>query len=102
MASRTERFRYIRYADGSEELYDMKADPNEWTNLAADPDHAGTRQELARWLPAHSATPLPGGNVRLLETRDGVLYWEGKPIAPDDPIPGIETPEGQLKRTRTP
>jgi putative membrane-bound dehydrogenase-like protein len=93
-AVRTERFRYIRYADGSEELYDMVADPNEWTNLAGDPAHAGTKQELARWLPPASAPPLPGGTVRLLETRDGVLYWEGKPIDAEDPIPGIDTSEG--------
>jgi arylsulfatase A-like enzyme len=90
---RTERFRYIRYADGSEELYDMAADPNEWTNLAGDPAHAATKQDLARWLPPQSAPPLPGGTVRLLETRAGVLYWEGKPIDPEDPIPGIDAPE---------
>jgi putative membrane-bound dehydrogenase-like protein len=94
-AVRTERFRYIRYADGSEELYDMVADPNEWTNLARDPAHAATKQELAGWLPASSAPPLPGGTVRLLETRDGFLYWEGKPIDAEEPIPGIHTPEGQ-------
>ena len=32
---RTEDWRYIRYADGSEELYNMKSDPNEWNNLLA-------------------------------------------------------------------
>ena len=31
---RTQRWRYIRYADGTEELYDHQNDPNEWTNLA--------------------------------------------------------------------
>jgi len=31
---RSENWRYIQYADGSEEFYDMKADPNEFTNLA--------------------------------------------------------------------
>ena len=31
---RSENWRYIRYADGSEELYDMRRDPNEWNNLA--------------------------------------------------------------------
>ncbi len=30
---RDERWRYILYADGSEELYDHKRDPNEWNNL---------------------------------------------------------------------
>src|SRR4029077_7974900 len=35
-AVRTERWRYIVYADGSEELYDRDSDPHEWTNLASD------------------------------------------------------------------
>ena len=35
---RTERWRYIRYADGSEELYDMQKDPHEWDNLAINPE----------------------------------------------------------------
>ena len=34
---RSEHWRYIRYADGSEELYDMRKDPNEWNNLLSDP-----------------------------------------------------------------
>ena len=29
------RWHYIRYADGSEELYDFQSDPNEWTNLSS-------------------------------------------------------------------
>jgi choline-sulfatase len=36
----SERWRYIHYADGSEELYDTRNDPNEWTNLAAKPECA--------------------------------------------------------------
>ncbi|MFK7851371.1 MAG: sulfatase [Akkermansiaceae bacterium] len=36
VAIRSERYRYIRYADGSEELYDHSSDPHEWTNLASD------------------------------------------------------------------
>ena len=35
-AVRTEQYRYIQYADGSQELYDHKSDPNEWKNLADD------------------------------------------------------------------
>ncbi|MCC2667678.1 MAG: arylsulfatase family protein [Armatimonadetes bacterium] len=84
---RTEKWRYIRYADGSEELYDEKQDPNEWTNLAAKPEHAGTKRELARWLPQVNAAPLPGGTTRLIELRNGLPFWEGKPIGAADPIP---------------
>ena len=32
-------YRYIRYEDGGEELYDHNNDPNEWTNLANNPDY---------------------------------------------------------------
>ncbi len=48
---RTERWRYIRYEDGSEELYDHKVDVNEWTNQAGNPKHAGLRKKLAAFIP---------------------------------------------------
>ena len=57
-AVRSERFRYIRYNDGSEELYDHDADPNEWHNLADDPDYADAIAELASWLPTEEAPDL--------------------------------------------
>jgi arylsulfatase A-like enzyme len=44
---RTTRWRYLRYANGEEELYDLQADPNEWTNLANDPQHAELKKRLA-------------------------------------------------------
>ena len=50
-AIRVEGWRYIHYADGGEELYDEKADPNEWKNLANDPKFAAKKTELAKWLP---------------------------------------------------
>ena len=49
-AIRTDRWRYIRYGDGSEELYDHETDPTEWTNLAADPAHDATKRRLAAML----------------------------------------------------
>ena len=50
-AVRTERWRYIRYYDGSEELYDHTTDPWEWKNLAGDPEYADVIAEHKRWLP---------------------------------------------------
>ena len=49
---RDERWRLIRYSDGTEELYDHSNDPLEWTNLAGDPKFAAVRERLARCLPA--------------------------------------------------
>ena len=36
-------WRYIRYENGDEELYDETKDPNEWTNLATKPEFAAKR-----------------------------------------------------------
>lgn len=46
-AIRTDRWRYIRYADGSEELYDHDSDPSEWRNLAGDAGHEATKRKMA-------------------------------------------------------
>jgi len=59
-ALRSERWSYIRYHDGSEELYDRIKDPNEWINLASNPAHQQTTKELRRWLPTNEA---PGGSI---------------------------------------
>lgn len=56
-AVRSERYRYIRYANGDEELYDHSADPHEWTNLASRPELAAVKTDLARWLPRKDAPP---------------------------------------------
>lgn len=50
-------YRYIRYEDGSEELYDRVADPNEWYNLAKErrENHTILMEEMKSQLPAVNA-----------------------------------------------
>jgi arylsulfatase A-like enzyme len=52
---RTERWRYIRYIDDSEELYDHENDPEEWTNLARDPEYRHVKDLLATFIPEKPA-----------------------------------------------
>lgn len=54
-AVKTERYRYIRYEDGSEELYDHQIDKEEWRNIANDPAYAKIKLELAKHLPKINA-----------------------------------------------
>ena len=56
---RTERWRYIRYADGGEELYDHQADPQEWKNLASDPANAQVIADLRKHLPEKNVEDAP-------------------------------------------
>lgn len=52
---RTDRWRYIRYVDSSEELYDHRTDPHEWTNVAANPEHVTLIRELRRHVKRHES-----------------------------------------------
>jgi iduronate 2-sulfatase len=59
---RSERYHYIRYRDGAEELYDHASDPGEHGNLADRPESAEVLAEHRRWLPSenvnYSTDPL--------------------------------------------
>ncbi|TXD67028.1 sulfatase [Polaribacter glomeratus] len=48
---KVDEFRYIRYEDGTEELYDHKTDPNEWTNIANNSKYKETITKLKEYLP---------------------------------------------------
>lgn len=64
-AVRTEDWRYIRYANGDEELYDHRNDPYEYTNLAGKTKYASVKKELAQWLPKKNAPhKSAGGNKK--------------------------------------
>ncbi len=60
-AVRSEGWRYIRYADGTDELYDEAADPYEWNNLAGQPEQADRKAELAAHFPTTSAAEATAG-----------------------------------------
>lgn len=86
---RTEEWRYIRYADGSEELYDLKRDPNEWTNIASTEEAKPVKANLVQWLPKVNLKPAPGSAHRVLtyDPTTGEINWEGKNIDKFAPIP---------------
>jgi arylsulfatase A-like enzyme len=73
-AARDERWHYIRYADGTEELYDTLDDPHEWTNLAVSPEHAAGKTRLAAYFPEKDNPPVgmkkAGGKNKKNRPRD--------------------------------
>lgn len=83
----TEQWRYIRYADGSTELYNIIEDPNEWHNLAAQDGYTPVMETLSRHIPKTIAPPAPNNKVRLIEIIDGNVYWQGNLIENNEPVP---------------
>ena len=71
---RTERYRYIASLDGSEQLYDMRRDPEQRANLADEVDHTADLREL-RARAVQEVREL-GGHLRLhadtLRGSDGI------------------------------
>lgn len=86
---RSEQWRYIRYADGSEELYDHHTDPHEWNNLAQNSMYVPILSEHRRWLPSHTEPPAPHSAHRILtyDALQDAATWEGQRIDRADPIP---------------
>ncbi len=58
VAISSEGWRYIHYAKGGEELYDVNKDPYEWNNLAESPEHSSKLAELRHYLP-EQFVPIP-------------------------------------------
>ncbi|XOV90967.1 MAG: sulfatase [Bacteroidota bacterium] len=81
----TRQWRYIQYADGSEELYNIIEDPYEWKNLVRVGGYEAILEKMRGYIPNNITRPLEGNVVRLQEMRNGVPYWEGEPIK--GPVP---------------
>ena len=81
----SEKWRYIRYVDGAEELYDQVNDPHEWTNLASQKEEV--LKSMRKWLPKIDNGPVADSSHRVLTYYQDVPVWEGKPIGENDPIP---------------
>ncbi|MEQ8785480.1 MAG: sulfatase [Pirellulaceae bacterium] len=75
-AVRSDRYRYIRYEDGGEELYDLQTDPHEWTNLARDPRYAQRKSRLAESLPDAWAPSAPTKGA--YEFNPDTFVWKEK------------------------
>lgn len=74
-------YRYIRYRDGSEELYDHRTDPGEHTNLASDPNLTSIKKKLAAALPVRNVMPsvLESGGVDSYGRKFEFLRDQGVP-----------------------
>jgi arylsulfatase A-like enzyme len=60
----TQRWRYIHYQGGEEELYDIETDPHEWTNLTAKPEHKIKLAELRALAPKDMKPLISSGQSK--------------------------------------
>ena len=60
---RSKRWRYIRYREGGEELYDHDFDPGEYHNLANQEGYASVKERLASRLPEVNRRAYDPGDV---------------------------------------
>ncbi|MEM0964933.1 MAG: sulfatase [Verrucomicrobiota bacterium] len=71
-------WRYIRYANGTEELYDLQNDPNEWNNLAGNPEYDEVKTKLADSAPQTFAPPAYQLNDYRMVTNGETFTWVKK------------------------
>jgi hypothetical protein len=64
---RHKSWHYIRYIDGSEELYNLDSDPNEWHNLAGLVEYRQVKTEMAAFIPSD---PILLPEVSLLQLQE--------------------------------
>jgi arylsulfatase A-like enzyme len=72
-------WRYIRYQDGTEELYNVKQDPNEWKNLAGDIEYRPRIEALQKSAPSTFAPEATSKKDLALIVENDSFHWEKKP-----------------------
>jgi choline-sulfatase len=67
---------YIYYPDGTEELYNVKEDPNEWYNLFGKEEYRDFIEEMKKAAPkTFSPAATPRNKLKLIIEGD-IFYWE--------------------------
>jgi hypothetical protein len=59
----TQRYKYVEYAGGEKELYDLQTDPSELENLADTPGSSALQSQLAAQLADFRAPPAPDTTI---------------------------------------
>ncbi len=101
---RSERWRYIRYGDGSEELYDHESDPTEYRNLADNAEFDDIKRQLSAHFPpeiqqADDGNDRTEAGFRPIFNGYDLTSWDGDPglwRVEDGAIVGETTEDGQL------
>jgi arylsulfatase A-like enzyme len=83
-----DEWRYIRYADGTEELYNVRQDPNEWDNLASNPEFEDVKKALRASAPETFAEPGPDSGELKLVVQGESYEWKSTRKAPVQAVPG--------------
>lgn len=93
----TKQWRYIHYFDGSEELYNLENDPEEWTNLAGYPEYEAVKQKLFVHVPEDNkykqfvrwgrwkAVLLSNGDMELYDIHETFGISEHNNVAAQNP-----------------
>jgi arylsulfatase A-like enzyme len=84
----TEQWRYIHYRGGDEELYDVKADPHEWSNLATKPEWSAQLDEMRSLAPKNVAPSY--------ETQPGIDAVEAKELLELTQTPSAGCPPSKV------
>jgi arylsulfatase A-like enzyme len=79
----SKNYRYIRYGNGDEELYNIKKDPYEWNNIAANPEMSSVIKEHQTMIESqvseklHQAT-VPQNNQQNQSSKTSAEDWKTK------------------------